>query len=353
MVDLAKAGAAVTIMLHHFSLYGPLAQALDGIWPAGFQALAQYGRFGVQVFFVVGGYLAADSLMRMPQGQTRVWVRLVVQRWWRLAGPFMAAVFLTLLAHASTARALPDLLPQSVTLPQLLAHAGLLHEVLGMEALTVGAWYVAIDFQLYALLSLLLVAAPAASGPAWRWALVFALGAASLLSFNRHAQWDHLAPYFFGSYALGVACAWLMADGRAAVTQRNALTAVVLVLVLALWIDFRGRLVCAAFTAAALLVALGGRPSSSRSGSESKSQWPHAQPIVRFLRWASDRSYALFLVHFAVCLWGNAAWLVWDAWPAWVLLFWMCVGSVLLAAVFYRWVERPLGRLSVSFRQNR
>ncbi len=349
MVDLAKVLAAVAIMLHHFSLYGPLAQALDSTWPTGFQALAQYGRFGVQVFFVVGGYLAADSLMRMPQGQTGVWLRLVVQRWWRLAGPFMAAVFLTLLAHASTARALPELLPQSVNLSQLLAHAGLLHDVLGMEALTVGAWYVAIDFQLYALLSLLLVAGPAALSAVWRWALVFALGASSLLFFNRHARWDHLALYFFGSYLLGVGCAWLMAGGPAAAMRRFALIAFVVVLALALWIDFRGRLLCAALTAAALLVALRSSTSNSRSTSGVQSQPPRAQPLLRLLRWASDRSYALFLVHFAVCLWGNAAGVVWGLEPAWFLLCLMCVGSVLLAAAFYRWVEKPLSRLNFAF----
>jgi hypothetical protein len=41
-------------------------------------------------------------------------------------------------------------------LGQLLAHVLLLHDLLDQEALSAGVWYVAIDFQLFALAILLL-----------------------------------------------------------------------------------------------------------------------------------------------------------------------------------------------------
>jgi peptidoglycan/LPS O-acetylase OafA/YrhL len=337
-VDLAKGLAAIMIMLHHFSLYGPVAQALKETWPWLSQVLSQYGRYGVQVFLVLGGYLAAQSLMRQRAGPRQAWLTLVLRRWWRLAAPFMAAVCLTLLAHAVTAFALPELLPQEVTGAQLLAHAALLHDVLGMEALTVGAWYVAIDWQLYALLSLLLLAGPASSNAGWRWVPVFVLATLSLGLFNRDAGWDHLGLYFFGSYGLGVACAWMSTHDPGSRVWRVAAGLMLAVTVGALLLDFRERLVCAALTAACLLV-LQVRPGTNRGDGG------------RVMQLMGEWSYALFLVHFAASLLGNAWYLhlgvhVLSGPLVMAALLGMAALSLLMAAGFNRWVEQPLNRLT-------
>jgi hypothetical protein len=47
-------------------------------------------------------------------------------------------------------------LPGEPEFTQFLAHALLLHSVMGIDSLSAGVWYVAIDFQLFALMLALL-----------------------------------------------------------------------------------------------------------------------------------------------------------------------------------------------------
>ncbi|MDP1357437.1 hypothetical protein, partial [Klebsiella pneumoniae] len=87
---------------------------------------------------------------------------------------------------------------------QLVAHALLLHDVLGYEALTVGAWYVAIDLQLFALLvGLMWLARRGWRHPSRLVVGPLLVGAAMLASafvFNRQPGLDAFGPYFFVSY---------------------------------------------------------------------------------------------------------------------------------------------------------
>ena len=106
-----------------------------------------------------------------------------------------------------------DLVPRRPGLAQLVAHGLLLQDLLGYEALSTGVWYVAIDFQLFLLamgvigLAAMLERRWAVPGPRVRRlgaGLVALLVVASLAVFNRHAELDSTALYFFGSYGLGM-----------------------------------------------------------------------------------------------------------------------------------------------------
>jgi peptidoglycan/LPS O-acetylase OafA/YrhL len=334
-LDLAKTCAAWLIVLHHAVLYGPLAEALGQAWPDAAAGLAHYGRFAVQVFLVIGGYLAAQGLMAQAPGTP--WVAALARRHTRLALPFMAAVLLVLLAHALTQAWVPELAPADVTAPQILAHALLLHGALGFESLTVGAWYVAIDFQLYALLALLLTAAPTRLAAGWRWVMVAVLATASLWVFNRDADWDAWGLYFFGSYALGAgAAAWHRYAHRTGRWAWLVLGLALAVLGIALALAFRGRLVLAGAVALTLLAL---------------QRWPW-QPGARWQAlWQQQgaRSYALFLVHFAACLGANAAFVALGGQPgsaglAAALLLALLLASAALAHGFHVRIERPLAR---------
>jgi peptidoglycan/LPS O-acetylase OafA/YrhL len=213
----------------------------------------------------------------------------------------------------------------------------LLHGVLGHEALTVGAWYVAIDLQLFALLlGLLWCARRMPRARVMAPALVLAVTLASLWVFNLDDGLDNWAPYFFGAYGLGALVHWL-SPSRA----RGRWLLVLSLLVLAsLACDFRGRIALALATA--LVLALlqwrheGGRPllAPGRLGT-----------LVDHL---GTHSYSLFLVHFPICLLVNALFEQKDADHPGVALGAM-LGAWLLsnlaALLFYRWVEAPAGRL--------
>ena len=338
-IDLAKAAAAVLIVMHHAVSYGPLGEALAQAWPAFSGWLANYGRYAVQVFLVVGGFLAAQGLLLAPSTPHAPWLRRVGQRYVRLAWPFMAAVSLTLLAHVATAPWVPELLPQDVSVGQWLAHAALLHGVLDQESLTVGAWYVAIDFQLFALLAGLLRAGPRTISLAWRWCAVWLLMALSLWVFNRDAAWDNWALYFWGSYGLGVCVAGLTQAGAQGIrrTARGlGLLLLLAVVMVGLAVEFRGRVALAAGVALLLLVV---QHRPLRLTERSQKVWQAA----------GARSYALFLVHFPVCLLGNAAFVMADGQADSVTLATLILGAVLLGAIavsdrFYRHVERPFAQ---------
>lgn len=340
-VDALKALAAQVIVLHHLSVYGPVAQAMQDLLPGLSELLFHYGRMAVQVFLVVGGYLSARGLSARGGLLSGHPLELSWRRYLRLALPFMAAVLLTLGCSLLVAEALPELVPQRIGLAQLLSHGLLLHGLLGHESLTVGAWYVAIDFQLFALLLGLLWLARAAVGlpRAWRMVLgpglVLLLCAASLLSFNLMPELDHLALYFFGAYGLGAMVHWLSLSR----VPRLALAMLGLLALGALALAFRERLLLALLTAAAL-AAWTLRPALRVP-----------VRLGRLLAHHGQHSYALFLVHFPILLLVNALFERHDPELPWVDLAYLLAAWLLAnvaALPFYRWIEAPAARLRLK-----
>ena len=329
-IDAMKVMASNLIVLHHLSVYGPLAEALDLWAPRSTHWFFGYARMAVQVFLVIGGYFAARTLA--PRGSfphTRPW-RLLAQRFVRLVQPLAIALLLVGLSSALSQPWLEaDFVPTEPSLSQVLAHLTLLNSILGVEPLSIGLWYVAIDFQLFATLAQVLWFGRAYA----RWAVLL-LASASLFYFNLKAGGDDWAPYFFGSYAMGV-MAWWAGHARHTVKWLAALT---LLVGLALAWDFRLRIAIALGTALVLGLSHWMQHEASRT-TQLRARWS------ALLRALGGSAYALFLTHFAVIILANALWvhLEWTfpaAAAVVALLAWlMCVAGGLL---FARFVERPL-----------
>lgn len=341
-IDALKAIASQAIVLHHLAFYGPMADHAAVLWPALFEGLAGEGRIAVQVFLVVGGFLAARSLA--PQGRLTDGLRpgaALADRYLRLVLPYAAMLFVAVAASA-LADAWMDhpSISAPPTLGQWLAHVLLLQDLLGFEALSAGVWYVAIDLQLFALLLALLALtravcrrARAGTGVEERvaTALVLAAMAASLLVLNRDSRYDVVAPYFFGAYGLGVVVAWSGRPGRGPIV--GLLLAATLV-VAALALEWRSRIALAGLVALLLVVALRHPPRLPGS-------------VATAVRALGQISYAIFLIHFPLCLVVNAAFERFLPHTPWVQLTGVVVawvGSVVAGAVFHRAVEAPAMR---------
>lgn len=307
LIDVAKALACVAIVWHHLAFYGPMSDIAQPLAPAFIGWLYDQGRMAVQVFLVLGGYLATASLA--PQGAARFdhAGAAVAKRFVRLVVPYAVALLLTVLVSAAVRpwMAHPSV-PDEPTLAQLLANALLLQDIVGEDALSAGAWYVAIDFQLFALSVLIWAGVRALPGnwarrhgAALAQAAVVAGVAGSLWLFNRVAGLDMWAVYFFGAYGLGMMAYWAVRSARP-LGASAWVGAMVLLGGAALVIDFRGRIAVALVTALCLVAAL---------RSERLRAWRGWAPLVRL----GQMSYSVFLVHFAVCLLVNAV--VSHLWP--------------------------------------
>ena len=267
-------------------------------------------------------------------------MNLIFKRYRRLVTPFLFAIACAILI---TAFVRPWFVHDSLSAPpslgQLLAHALLLHDLTGVEALSAGVWYVAIDFQLF-ILTVLLTAFSARAASAWRWvfpSLIIGLAATSLWVMNRHTPYEDYAPYFFGAYALGMLAYW---------STRKTLGGVSLLTIaalgsIALWLQYRNPIVVALATA--IIVALAGQRGWL-------AQWP--RPGV--LTWLGQRSYSIFLIHYGFCIGMNALWA--RLFPTGVLInalgmLLAVIISVGAGALLYRYVEsqpNALGRNRVT-----
>jgi peptidoglycan/LPS O-acetylase OafA/YrhL len=351
-LDALKAIAAQLIVLHHISVYGPVSESLQDQLPLLQSLLYDYGRMAVQVFLVVGGYLSArglapDGMALRGEVPTLLW-----RRYLRLVLPFMAAVLLSVGCAVAVEPWLPDLTPDAAGPAELLAHALLLHDLLGVEALTVGAWYVAIDMQLFVLLLGLLwlvrwQPAPRTLGLA----LVTAVLVASLFHFNRDPEQDVWAAYFFGAYGLGALVHLIGVHPTLRGRRSLAMLGLFALAALALVVDFRGRLALALCTA--VVLGLWQLNQSTRTRREPLLENAVQPPsrLTQLLGHLGTHSYALFLVHFSVLLLVNALFASGEpqrSLAGFIAMLAAWALSNLAAILFYRWIELPASRVHVA-----
>jgi peptidoglycan/LPS O-acetylase OafA/YrhL len=346
LIDALKVLAAQIIVLHHCVSYGEIASAAKELLPSVAAFLFDYGRYAVQVFLVVAGYLAAQSaekaiaIRHSNAGAfgTKLLLQLVMGRYLRLVGPYVVALLITIVC-ASLARqwSTDEYIGQPETIAQVLAHLFLLQGVLGYESISAGVWYVAIDWQLF---TALVVIYAVFQRQMVRIGVMSILIVASLLYFNRHASFENSFIYFIGSYGLGILAYW--ASGLNAIkanlpwvsAKKVLLVIAFIVLVSALhsvWL--RNYL---ALGIAFLLLDAGNRP------------YPHPQSwLANAMQWASARAYCAFLIHFAFILLANTALLALHLERPAIGLGLIALVSALswiAAGYLYRWVELPIGR---------
>lgn len=334
LIDALKAGASQLIVLHHLAFYGPLSDAANSIAPALIGWLSHHARIAVQVFLVVAGFLAARHLAPAGTPQVINPLATIGRRYGRLAGPYLLALIVAIIGSAIARIWLQhDSIPDLPTLQQVIAHALLLQSIFDYDALTAGAWYVAIDFQLFAATVMLLWLAQRLGmrvATRRRYAVIAlsVLAFASLLHFNLDAEWDVWAVYFFGAYALGALAYWSGAQDRSAAWLILLLVAGIAVAT----INTRPHTIVALSTALALGV-------SRRTGI------PYRLPASAAVSYLGRISYSVFLVHFPVCLVVNALFNRVAPGDPLVGAIGMVVAwgaSVAAGALFYRLVEHPI-----------
>ena len=100
LLDTAKGLACAAIVAHHLAFYGPMSDIAQPLAPDLMAWLYDYARMAVQIFLVLGGYLAAASLA--PEGVARFDSagQQVGKRFVRLVVPYVVALLVTVLVSA-------------------------------------------------------------------------------------------------------------------------------------------------------------------------------------------------------------------------------------------------------------
>lgn len=339
LVNAAKGVGCLVIVIHHLAVYGPMSEVIGAQYPKLIDALVTYGKLAVQMFFVFGGYFVAAQMAprAMPTAVTAP--ALIWRRYKRLITPFLFAVTLAALITALVRPwFIHDSLSGAPTIGQLLAHVFLLYDLIGLEALSAGVWYVAIDFQLFALTAVF-------TALCWRMPLglqrlypllITAFTAVSLWVLNRNESLEAYAPFFFGYYGLGVLAYWT-AHTR---LGRFEFVLITLLGAVALWLEFRKSAATATITALLLAIAdLRGRLE----------HWGD-HPV---LNWLGERSYSIFLIHYGICIGINALWSVWFPTGLWINAVGIIVAvalSLAAGALLYRFVENRNNALGLNAR---
>lgn len=350
LIDLLKVSAALLIILHHLSSYGQIALDAKLALPMLMEYLYEYGRFAVQIFLVMAGYLATQSLTRLPNNQftANLALRIIINRYLRLFAPYVAALIFTIIcAWIARFWVNDEFVGEQETLAQFVAHLFFLQGILGLDSISAGVWYVAIDWQLYSVLAILLMSFSSYQALVW---LLSIVSIGSLLYFNRSSQYEAYFIYFLGAYSLGM-LAYLAknySDHQVKNLAKFLLFALGVVIAVSSFQDLWARNVLAWCVALALYIW--GNTTYPVMQADSSI---FKKITLQAIAWASPRSYCAFLIHFAFILLANTIYIATGLYAhangmmAISLMILVVITSVIASNYLYRWVELPSAKLKI------
>jgi peptidoglycan/LPS O-acetylase OafA/YrhL len=282
----------------------------------------RYGYLGVYIFFVISGFIIPYSLHRSGY-MLRNFGRFIVKRAVRLYPPYLISIPVTLLGANLVLR---PLMPAGMIHAggrQLLYHLLFLNDLLGVPWLNVVYWTLAIEWQWYLLAGLffpLLVSRHSL--------LRFCPVVAAMVGYFLCTS-DRIVPHTLPIFLIGV----FVFQNKSGLIGRGRMLALIAAMLWAMrWPT--GWLVAGVSVATGLVIAF--------------ASWRH-----RAADFLGDASYSLYLLHLPVGV-GLIAWLSYllpysGSYLA-VLDGIGMAGSILAAALLYRWVEKPSQAMSSRIR---
>lgn len=221
-IDALRGLACLGVLLHHVFFNTVMIEPLRVVFPQFVTEIMHRGSHGVQVFFVLSGFVIAHSLRSTPLTLQGVG-RFILRRQIRLDPPYWAAMLLALGLHTAALIIVPATVSPFPSLREIALNFVYLQNILGVEQILIVAWTLCIEIQFYIVFILLLalaakiaaVSAPATlTDAAVRRKAVLLLTASGVLSLlvlrlsNPHAWF---APHWF-HFAAGVLCYWSVRD---------------------------------------------------------------------------------------------------------------------------------------------
>lgn len=238
-IDALRGIAALAVSWFHFTCGHP--RFLE---PGLLKNTGCYGWLGVEVFFVISGFVIPYALSR---GGYRLgdYGRFLLKRIVRLDPPYLASLAITIaLLYVSAAMPGYRGAPVSVSVTQVALHLGYLNVLFGYPWLNPVYWTLAIELQYYLLVGLTF---PILASPS---AIVRASAAAAMLGLALLLPLDPYIPHWLPLFLLGI-LVFQLKEGRiggGAFLAWTGVTAAVVVVT-------HGVLVAAVVVATALVIA--------------------------------------------------------------------------------------------------
>ena len=312
VINALRAFAALAVAWGHFVAGQGKYLGLSG----------KYGYLGVDIFFVISGFVIPWSLYRSRYVLSD-YPRFLLKRNVRLYPPYLASIAISILATNFILVPLFHIPHMTVTGRDLLLHFGYLNDLFHVPWVNVVYWTLAIEFQWYLLVGLMMPLLASA-----RPTLRFAATVAMVLPYYIF-YWDRLVFHFLPVFLIGV----FVFQYRAQIIELREMLGLIAVMVL-VTCRISGWLVPAVAIPTGLLIAFSTfeNPIADRVG---------------------DTSYSLYLLHLPVgvsvigCL---SHWLPYSGYYIGVLDVIGIAASMWAAWVIYQIIEKPSQELSSSIR---
>lgn len=211
-IDALRGIAALGVLFHHMLHNSVMEATLRRVLPSPLVQLSFFGAYGVQVFFVLSGFVIAHSLRDNPLTRASIG-NFILRRQIRLDPPYWFMIVVALFLHRIEL-AVPSLsTPPMPSVGSILLNLFYLQNLTGSEEIVGVAWTLCIEIQFYlffiALLALgkKLDQALDARKKEVSAVLIFITGCVSLAAVHGpfHAAW--FVQYWF-YFASGVLCCW-------------------------------------------------------------------------------------------------------------------------------------------------
>lgn len=218
LVDGLRGFAALSVTLHHMLTYSVMEPTLLVVLPTPIKIWCDLGPCGVQIFFVISGFVIANSLVSFKPSLVNC-LKFIAKRQMRLDPPYWAAIALVLLVDFGLRTALHFQPKDWPTVGWLAANALYTYRFVDTAAAGIvqPAWTLCLEIQFYVvfILALCLTKAAYRKRVFSNWGecagtLIFCTGIASLLvTPDAHAEQN--SPFFFDNwfyFAGGAICFW-------------------------------------------------------------------------------------------------------------------------------------------------
>lgn len=192
-LELLRGIAACAVMLFHFTIEESIHLSDNNL----LRSIGSYGHYGVEVFFIISGFVIPWSIHRAGY-KMKTLGKFLAKRCVRIEIPYFSIILLEIiLMYVSSLTPWRDGLSDRLNVQDILLHIGYLNGFLGKPWLLPVFWTLAVEFQFYLLIALLygLLVHPCRF---WRLSVVLLLGASSLIVGQPYIFFHHSLYFVIG-----------------------------------------------------------------------------------------------------------------------------------------------------------